>query len=361
MTTVHTTHNILLAEDNDFNQEIVVDLLTEAGYRVTAKDNGKELLDELLTKTDDYYQLILMDLEMPVLDGHQATIAIRKESRFDQIPIIAMTAHTQEDTKIRCLQEGMQDFISKPFNPTELFAIINKWNSATPDRAPAISIAIDDEQSAHRDHSEQSLQFHFNTIDSQRGLQLSGNNIALYLQLLKRFQTSQVNNLIILKAVKESDLQTLEFKRMIHTLKGVSATIGGTQLANIIEGFEAYLNAANAQAMSMTTANTYLQAIADLLSLSITEIQLYFAKLNPVIVETTSAADQTKEIPMIIDGLIEALISLLEASSSDAIDFFHQHASAFQRAFTHQDYAQLSACIDQYEFEQAISHLRSHE
>lgn len=350
MTTSPTTHNILLAEDNDFNQEIVVELLTEAGYTVSAQNNGQELLKELHGKPDDFYHLILMDLEMPVLDGHQATIEIRKHRQFDQIPIIAMTAHTLESTKSRCAQEGMQDFISKPFNPTALHTIIRKWTNDTLDYSSDITNSVDASVDTFLSR------FHFKTLDSDRGLQLSGKNIDLYLQLLERFRISQVANLLHLSQITETDLRTTEFKRMIHTLKGVSATIGGSQLANLIEEFEAYLATSSAHQISMTTANTYLAAIQNLLKLSIDEISEFFLLKNSTTTFIKPISNNSIELPL----LIESLISLLEAASTDAVDFFHKYETAFKLAFEHQQFSLLATNINQYDFDQAIRQLRSY-
>lgn len=351
MTTVPTTHNILLAEDNDFNQEIVVELLTEAGYTVSAQNNGQELLKELRDKPDDFYHLILMDLEMPILDGHQTTVEIRKQHQFDQIPIIAMTAHTLESTKIRCAQEGMQDFISKPFNPTALYAIIHKWSRQTQEFSIDMTSGMDASINSFLSR------FNFKTLDSNRGLQLSGNNIDLYLQLLERFRVSQVANLLHLSQVTETDLLTTEFKRMIHTLKGVSATIGGSQLANLIEEFEAYLATSSAQQISMTSANTYLVEIRNLLKLSIDEISQFFLLQNPTTTLIKPSSNNSIELPL----LIESLIALLEAASTDAVDFFHKHETTFELAFEHQQFLLLTTNINQYDFDLAIKQLRSCE
>lgn len=329
-----------------------MELLTEAGYTVSAQNNGQELLKELHDKPDDFYHLILMDLEMPILDGHQATIEIRKHHQFDQIPIVAMTAHTLESTKLRCAQEGMQDFISKPFNPIALYAIIRKWSNETPDYSSDITDGIDASIDTFLSR------FNFKTLDSNRGLQLSGNNIDLYLQLLERFRVSQVSNLMHLNQITEPDLSTTEFKRMIHTLKGVSATIGGSQLANLIEEFEACLPTLSTQQISMTTANAYLGSIRNLLKLSIDEISQFFLLQNPATTYIKPVSnDQSMDLPL----LIESLIALLEAASTDAVDFFHKYETAFKLAFEHQQFSLLAANINQYDFDLAIKQLRSYE
>ncbi|MFZ6817495.1 response regulator [Undibacterium sp. Ji22W] len=350
MTTAPTTHHILLAEDNDFNQEIVVELLNEAGYAVTATNNGQETLKELYAKPNDFYQLILMDLEMPVLDGHQATIEIRKNPQFEHIPIIAMTAHTQENTKVRCAQEGMQDYISKPFDPTALYKIIHRWSNGIREQAFTTNNKVDVNNS-----DDEMPCFNFNTIDSQRGVQLSGNNISLYLQLLRRFQVSQTDTLFKLSDLEGVDFHTTEFKRMIHTLKGVSGTIGASQLADLIEEYEVSLDSVPDGQSPMTNANVYLLSISNLLRMSLDEIRQFFTSQGPAPIKTDAASSTPEELHF----LVESLVKLLESASTDAIDYFDEHRLSFEQAFGHQHASLLSASINQYDFDQAISQLRS--
>ncbi|MEN9865751.1 MAG: hypothetical protein RL748_1341, partial [Pseudomonadota bacterium] len=119
--------SVLLAEDNDINQQIAVELLSSVGIRVDIANTGLEAISKLQAAGPQGYSLVLMDLEMPEMDGHQASRAIRADSQFASLPIIAMTAHALADVREQCLQEGMQDYLTKPINPDHLYHTLARW------------------------------------------------------------------------------------------------------------------------------------------------------------------------------------------------------------------------------------------
>jgi signal transduction histidine kinase/DNA-binding NtrC family response regulator len=118
---------VLLAEDNEINQEIAIELLALVGVTVDVTGTGKEAAETLMAAGPEYYDLVLMDMEMPIMDGHQATIIIRQDPRFDDVPIIAMTGHALAEVRERCLNEGMQDYLTKPINPEHLYQTLARW------------------------------------------------------------------------------------------------------------------------------------------------------------------------------------------------------------------------------------------
>jgi CheY-like chemotaxis protein len=116
---------ILLVEDNDMNQELAMELLANAGIEVVLANHGQEALD-ILAK-DHTFDGVLMDCQMPVMDGYTATRAIRKNPQFKDLPIIAMTANAMAGDKQKVIEAGMWDHIAKPLNVGEMFATIAKW------------------------------------------------------------------------------------------------------------------------------------------------------------------------------------------------------------------------------------------
>lgn len=116
---------ILVAEDNYINQKLINKLLINKGYDVTIVDDGQKVLDEL---EKEKYHLILMDIQMPVMDGYQSTKIIRAKeiTNGTYIPIIAVTAFAMESDKQKCFEIGMDDYISKPFNKDDFYKIIEK-------------------------------------------------------------------------------------------------------------------------------------------------------------------------------------------------------------------------------------------
>ena len=115
---------ILLVEDNLLNRQVATDLLEETGASVCAAANGQEALDCLQSGPFD---CVLMDMQMPVMDGLEATRRIRADTRFSDLPIVAMTANARTEDQMRCFAAGMNDFITKPTVPQQLFATMSRW------------------------------------------------------------------------------------------------------------------------------------------------------------------------------------------------------------------------------------------
>ncbi|MDP3857704.1 MAG: response regulator [Stagnimonas sp.] len=115
---------VLLVEDNDINQIIATEILAEAGLQVDVAEDGQIALRMVQEKV---YDIVLMDMQMPVMDGIQATTEIRRMSCFDSLPIVAMTANAMDQDRQRCLSVGMNDFVSKPFLPDDLWQVLVRW------------------------------------------------------------------------------------------------------------------------------------------------------------------------------------------------------------------------------------------
>ena len=116
---------ILLAEDNPVNQKLAKMMLAKAGYPVDVASNGQEAVEKY-TMSPEEFDLIFMDIQMPKMDGMKATRTIR-EKGFDSIPIVAMTAHAMKGDREKCLEAGMDDYITKPIKKGPLFEMVEKW------------------------------------------------------------------------------------------------------------------------------------------------------------------------------------------------------------------------------------------
>jgi CheY-like chemotaxis protein len=132
--------HLLLVEDNDFNQQVASELLIFAGAEVTLAENGTLAVEQARRRTFD---AILMDLQMPVLDGYEATRRIRSDPSLAATPIIAMTAHALVEEKERCLAIGMDDYVSKPIDPQSLFTVLGRWLPTSLPAAPTAAVPAD--------------------------------------------------------------------------------------------------------------------------------------------------------------------------------------------------------------------------
>jgi PAS domain S-box-containing protein len=118
---------VLLAEDSPDNQDVTRELLELQGLAVEVVADGREAVDRLMAADPRTFDLVLMDLGMPLMDGHEATRLLRADARFSELPIIAVTSHAVASVQARCLEEGMQDYISKPIDPQRLYRVLSRW------------------------------------------------------------------------------------------------------------------------------------------------------------------------------------------------------------------------------------------
>src|SRR5215467_10692511 len=211
---------ILLVEDNEINREVVMGLLEDAGLHIDQAENG-QLAVQMVEKTD--YDLVLMDMQMPVLDGVAATRAIRANPRFARLPVIAMTANVMAGDREQCLQAGMNDHVPKPIDPDQLFDTLLRWIR----RRTAVAAAASP-VGASLAQARDSLVIP--GIATDDGLRRAGGNRQRYESLLSLFADSQANSVrAIREALASNDRATAE--RLAHSLKGASANLGAAALA----------------------------------------------------------------------------------------------------------------------------------
>jgi PAS domain S-box-containing protein len=224
---------ILLAEDNLINQEVAVEILRAVGLSVDIADHGREAVDKACAND---YDLILMDMQMPELDGIEATRAIRAALGPERLPILAMTANAFDEDRQRCLDAGMDDFVTKPVEPERLYALLMKW------LPPRDCIAADTRESAPRAPSED-LHRRLSAIDGldvTRGLLSARNRLDFYTRLLTMFITQRADNPQRLRGcVATADTESA--RALVHDLKGVAGTLGATRVRDLAESAMAAL------------------------------------------------------------------------------------------------------------------------
>ena len=214
---------ILLVEDNEYNQELATALLTEQGILVDTAGDGEQALRQL--QRNDY-DGVLMDCQMPVMDGYDATREIRAQSRFQELPIIAMTANVLNDDIVEALAAGMNDHIAKPINIRDMFSIMAKWIT------PANPIADPPAPRPSQGNTHRSAFDVLKSIDVDNGLRRVGGNAATYLRLLHKFATNQADAVSRAHdALHNGD--SAAAKRLMHTLKGTAGSIGAKRLQQL--------------------------------------------------------------------------------------------------------------------------------
>ncbi len=233
---------VLLAEDNEINQQIACELLQDAGFIVEVAENGQIALD-MAQRAD--YDLVLMDMQMPVMDGVTATAAIRQVARLQQLPIVAMTANARMEDRQNCLTAGMNDFLTKPIDPGCLWSMLRKWLApgqavhalaqSSLGKVTPIMAAPLPPVAAPRPPTE--LPEQIAGLNVQEGLGRMMGKKTLYITMLRKFVAGQeACPRLLREALAVGDWETAQ--RLAHTVKGVSATIGATELPRLADAVE---------------------------------------------------------------------------------------------------------------------------
>ena len=326
---------VLLAEDNDINQQIAVELLQVVGIEVDIANTGREALDKILVAGPDGYDLVLMDLEMPDMDGHEATIALRQERQFAALPIVAMTAHALAEVRERCLREGMQDYLTKPINPEQLYSVLARWLpiSLQGNASNANNAALD---------VQNELQLpELPGINLRSALTRVAGNVVLYQQLLARFAHSQAQVVEQLRQHVKSGRRA-DAARLAHSLRGVAGNIGAESVAQIAQDLEYRLQSASLE-------SEHLQR-----QLSALEKDLH--PLLQVLAQWKSEP-HASEAPIALpthnlQARMQELLQLLSEASGEALDLFTQIREELAE-LPNFPFSEIDMHLEQFEFDAA--------
>ena len=216
---------VLLVEDNPINMQVARELLERVGVVVDEADHGGKALRMLQT---NHYDAVLMDLQMPEVDGFTATRLIRSDKRFHPLPIIAMTAHAMEEDKQRCLSAGMNGHVGKPFDIKELYNTLTKWIHLAP---------IPDFPPPKREKNKTQTFSNVPGLDTVAGVARLAGDVPLYRKLLRQFYENHARDAdkIVRALAKNKPLQA---ERLAHTTKSVSGQIGAQSLHKTSEILE---------------------------------------------------------------------------------------------------------------------------
>jgi two-component system, sensor histidine kinase and response regulator len=298
---------LLLVEDNDMNQELAIELLRNAQIEVVLANHGQEALDILAR--DSAFDGVLMDCQMPVMDGYTATREIRKQTAFDKLPIIAMTANAMAGDREKVLECGMQDHIAKPLDVEVMFATLALWvRPKTFAQVTPKGVA-----SASNVASTHGLP-HLPGIDTTAGLATTLNNVGLYKRLLLKFREGQTG-LLERFAAACSDTDIDAPMRLAHTLKGNAGNIGAVGVQTAAAALEQACKAGDSRETWQTLITELNAALAPVL-----------AGLQALGTEPTARTSLPVPTPSDPEALSEALqrltrlLTLGEMDASEALE-----------------------------------------
>ena len=213
---------VLVVEDNTINQQVACELLQRVGMVVTVVGDGREAASAV-TDTANRFDIVLMDLQMPVMDGYESTRLIREQWPPDRLPIIAMTAYASREELDRCLKSGMNAHLSKPVQPERLYACLMQWLQPAAEPAAAPDVPRD------RPAQQVDLPGSLPGLDPVLGLALLAGNTDLYHRLIIDFgRDNQGLGQQIRNSLAEPDLK--HSRLLAHTLRGVAGTLAATAL-----------------------------------------------------------------------------------------------------------------------------------
>ena len=343
--TVHdaTGIRVLLVEDNEMNQQVATELLESAGAIVTVANHGGEAV-KILTEGDQAtaFDVVLMDLQMPEMDGFTATRLLRSHPGLQKFPIIAMTAHAFVEERQRCLDAGMNDHVSKPIDPDNLFSTLLRWAKPRPKQA------MDPKKSAlSLKASDEVVLPDIAGINTADGLKRVAGNRRLYRDLLRQFAATEGNAAAkISTALESGDLKLAE--RVAHTVKGIAGNLGITEVESLARKLEIAIRDGEGRILAL------LVEFASLMSAQVLSIEDALCELGNVRQEEAGTSSFNAEAA---SDAIAHLRTLLEASDGNAEESFRSLQDAVSGVVDKQYLDDLSASINNFDFDSALVNL----
>jgi PAS domain S-box-containing protein len=306
--------HILLVEDNEINQQVAREILEQAGVTVDIAGNGVQAIAALDVHV---YDAVLMDVQMPVMDGYEATRQLRTEERFATLPIIAMTANAMSGDREKSLESGMNDYVTKPINPSQVFAALARWVT------PADPKPMMPARASHRtgatgatiiETGEPRPWPELPGISIEDGLTRVGNNRSLYQKLLGQFRASNEETVANIRAALAVD-DLAKAARLAHTVKGVAANLGADELAAVGEELERAL-----KQMQTDGVETLIERVATELDIVTEGIQAFEVALA----EPKQALRPTGQASMDLEVVRQQMMQLAQMLERGMVDSMEQ-------------------------------------
>jgi len=333
---------ILLTEDNEINQQVASELIEGAGFIVEIAENGREAVEKVkYSGTPSKYDIVFMDLQMPIMDGYTATRTIREMTEFNGLPIVAMTADAMVGIEEKCKESGMQDFVTKPIDPDEVFGTLVKW--IKPSKR---EIIIQKVEKAEDTVFESELPV-FITIDVEDGLRRVGGNKKLFFSLLEKFHSKNQNVVNEIKeAVRENDQE--KAVRLAHTVKGVAGNLGAIKLNKAAAFVEAELKKSMSGNM-----DELLREFGNELILVLNEINMWLGSRQQPQDTSIDSGEGELDMQSFTNQMLElkALVENSDFGSGKKLEeIMHMPGTARYK----EELGEISKMIGDYEFDDAL-------
>ncbi|MBF0421287.1 MAG: response regulator [Magnetococcales bacterium] len=333
---------VLLVEDNQINQQVAEEILKGAALNVEKAENGVEAVTKVM---ESEYDLVLMDIQMPEMDGYEATRRIRNNAQFEDLPILAMTAHAMSVDRAKCLDSGMNDHLTKPIDRDKLYAALIQWIRPREGIGGLFPLSRVDETKGEADRSK--LPETLPGIDMDAALKRVNSNRKLLRTLLSDFSSTYGNSVATLRVYlsqqRQEDIKAAS--GLVHTIKGVAANLSAVALYDAALALEKGIKE-NQQSNWPGLLDDFEKCMIQMLN-SISTFESNAGETHP---EKDTIGNPVVVHQDDIRPLLNRLASLLKKKDFKAVDCFEQLRPILAGSEFIEDMEQLAACMKRFDF-----------
>jgi two-component system, sensor histidine kinase and response regulator len=333
---------VLLVEDNELNRQVATELLQQFGLHVDVAFHGAQALDRMQMVE---YDLVLMDMQMPVMDGLEATRRVREQPRWSRLPIVAMTANAMAQDRQRCIDAGMNDYLAKPIEPALLCSKLLRWIPPRPQGAIPHALPLQAAAgTAHVEFDDLSIA----GLDLHEGLRRCGGKPGFYRSMLAQFVDHWKDVGTDMRRMFD-ELRWEEAHRNAHSLKSVAGSLGAMEVQSAAQALERVL-----APFALQSGGADTQALA----LSLQRLE---ARLGPLLGAIAAAFPGHKDGPSAspptrrseeFGPLRERLIAMLETGDTEALEVVTRHAASLEQPLGGK-YEDFMRSVRDFDFDQA--------
>lgn len=338
-------NHVLLVEDNYINQQVAGEILKSAGIVVDVAENGKEAIEKL---REGNYALVLMDLQMPVMDGMEATRLLRSDPQYQKLPIIAITAHAMSGFREKCLELGMNDFLSKPFFPEDMLLLISKHISSKNNESTLPSEDKMPEKGSNG--PDQMDPGQLKGIDGDRALKNLMGNGKLLIKLLMEFcQTFNQAPAQIEAALVAGDTATAHL--LAHSIKGTAGNLGALELSGAASELEKAIRENRAEPAGLEYED-FCKALNTVLGNYAYIYELDRASNSELYLHTKKDHGQTEDLE-VLRNTIFTLREMIKEHSFDAGNYAREHLAG-NYVLEQEKLRDLIRAIEDFDYDKAL-------